>query len=63
MRNQGDVAERDDPESGRSEASEPEYLRCWRERQCARSALDLEARLRNPWRDSNGREGALEAWG
>jgi len=23
----------------------------------------LEQRLRNPWRDSQGREGHLEAWG
>jgi hypothetical protein len=28
-----------------------------------RAVRELEARLRNPWRDSKGRDGALEAWG
>jgi hypothetical protein len=28
-----------------------------------REVRELEARLRNPWRMSKGREGALEAWG
>jgi hypothetical protein len=30
---------------------------------CEREVRELEARLRNPWRTSKGREGALEAWG
>lgn len=28
-----------------------------------REVRELEARLRNPWRVSKGREGPLEAWG
>ena len=28
-----------------------------------REVRELEARLRNPWRQSKGRDGALEAWG
>jgi len=63
MRNQGVLAEREDLGSGRSDVYEPDYLRCRRERRRARRAVDFLARLRNPWRDSNGREGALEAWG
>lgn len=45
------------------EPPEPPYIRRLRARRDAERTRELEARLRNPWRKSKGREGVLEAWG
>jgi hypothetical protein len=43
------------PETGYAERLHDRALAC--------QTREFEARVRNPWRESKGRDGALEAWG